>query len=207
MIRRILLHGGNTMIKWNSNLPPEASLNPHCFCYCRQPVDNTIIAYSVEYGSVVQMQRRGDDAKHEAVVEAVGNECNLALLRVDLLFPSPGNDRRLSPLSSSSTTYPLPLGRGRSAHISRGGGFPLHDQRCRVLRGDAGVRPGRHNGRRAFAGGRERRRSGLQFSTENGKPSPRGGEGAHRDRKSSDANRSWEGSKVRWQGPTYQKDQ
>ncbi len=31
-IQRILLHGGNTMIKWNSNLPPdEASSNPHCF--------------------------------------------------------------------------------------------------------------------------------------------------------------------------------
>jgi hypothetical protein len=36
------------MIKLNSNLPPdEASLNPHCFCYCRQPVENTIIAYIV----------------------------------------------------------------------------------------------------------------------------------------------------------------
>ena len=36
------------MIKQTSNLPPdEASSNPHCFCYCRQPVDNTIIAYIV----------------------------------------------------------------------------------------------------------------------------------------------------------------
>jgi S1-C subfamily serine protease len=44
-------------------------------------------AHSVEYGSVVQVQRRGEDEKHEAVVEAVGNECDLALLRVDSLFP------------------------------------------------------------------------------------------------------------------------
>lgn len=44
-------------------------------------------AHSVEYGSVVQVQRRGEDEKHEAVIEAVGNECDLALLRVDSLFP------------------------------------------------------------------------------------------------------------------------
>lgn len=48
-------------------------------------------AHSVEYGSVVQVQRRGDDEKHAAIVEAVGNECDLALLRVDSLF-SPHND-------------------------------------------------------------------------------------------------------------------
>jgi hypothetical protein len=37
-IQRILLHGGNTMIKWNSNLPPdEASSNPHCFCIADEP--------------------------------------------------------------------------------------------------------------------------------------------------------------------------
>lgn len=44
-------------------------------------------AHSVEYGSVVQVQMRGEDEKHEAVIEAVGNECDLALLRVDSLFP------------------------------------------------------------------------------------------------------------------------
>ena len=45
-------------------------------------------AHSVEYGSVVQVQRRGEDEKHAAIVEAVGNECDLALLRVDSLFSS-----------------------------------------------------------------------------------------------------------------------
>ncbi len=44
-------------------------------------------AHSVEYGSVVRVQRRGEDGKHAAVVEAVGNECDRALLRVDSLFP------------------------------------------------------------------------------------------------------------------------
>ncbi len=44
-------------------------------------------AHSVEYGSVVQVQGRGEDEKHAAVVEAVGNECDLALLRVDSMFP------------------------------------------------------------------------------------------------------------------------
>ncbi|KAL9181336.1 hypothetical protein ACHAXT_010141 [Thalassiosira profunda] len=43
-------------------------------------------AHSVEYGSVVQVQRRGEDEKHAAIVESVGNECDLALLRVDSLF-------------------------------------------------------------------------------------------------------------------------
>jgi S1-C subfamily serine protease len=49
-------------------------------------------AHSVEYGSVVQVQRRGEDKKHEGVIEAVGNECDLALLRVDSLFPPSSND-------------------------------------------------------------------------------------------------------------------
>jgi S1-C subfamily serine protease len=72
-------------------------------------------AHSVEYGSVVQIQRRGDDTKHEAVVEAVGNECDLALLRVDSLFP-PGDYRRdddddMGDGGATTTTYALPLGR------------------------------------------------------------------------------------------------
>jgi len=38
--------------KRNSNLSPdEASSNPHCFCYCRWAVDNTIIAYIVCCGN------------------------------------------------------------------------------------------------------------------------------------------------------------
>ena len=59
-------------------------------------------AHSVEYGSVVQVQRRGDDKKHTAFVEAVGNECDLALLRVPALFP-PQRSGEAPPLS-------LPLG-------------------------------------------------------------------------------------------------
>eukprot|EP00986_Skeletonema_menzelii_P015171 scaffold11190_cov156-Skeletonema_menzelii.AAC.1 len=55
-------------------------------------------AHSVEYGSVVQVQRRGDDEKHAAIVEAVGNECDLALLRVDSLF-SPQNDDQFQPFA------------------------------------------------------------------------------------------------------------
>jgi S1-C subfamily serine protease len=39
-------------------------------------------AHSVEYGSIVQVQRRGGSEKYEAVVEAVGQECDLALLTV-----------------------------------------------------------------------------------------------------------------------------
>jgi hypothetical protein len=45
---------GNHDQKRNSNLPPdEASSNPHCFCYCRRAVDNTIIAYLVCCGNFV----------------------------------------------------------------------------------------------------------------------------------------------------------
>ena len=61
-------------------------------------------AHSVEYGSVVQVQLRGDDEKHAAIVEAVGNECDLALLRVDSLFPTEGN------YANGDAPYALPLG-------------------------------------------------------------------------------------------------
>jgi len=57
-------------------------------------------AHSVEYGSVVQVQLRGDDEKHEAIIEAVGNECDLALLRCDTLFDSPSFAMPLGPLPS-----------------------------------------------------------------------------------------------------------
>jgi S1-C subfamily serine protease len=40
-------------------------------------------AHSVEYHSIVQVQRRGGSEKYEAIVEAVGQECDLALLKVD----------------------------------------------------------------------------------------------------------------------------
>lgn len=40
-------------------------------------------AHSVEHGSVIQVRRRGMDMKHEAIVEAVGQDCDLAVLRVE----------------------------------------------------------------------------------------------------------------------------
>merc|ERR1740124_460682 len=40
-------------------------------------------AHSVEYSTIVRVQRRGDQIKFDATVEAVNNECDLALLRVD----------------------------------------------------------------------------------------------------------------------------
>ena len=40
-------------------------------------------AHSVEYGSIIQVQKRGDENKYEAVVESIANECDLALLRVE----------------------------------------------------------------------------------------------------------------------------
>lgn len=68
-------------------------------------------AHSVEYGSVVQVQRRGDDEKHEAIVVAVGNECDLALLQVDSLFPpTTDDDDDARTGSARTTTYALPLG-------------------------------------------------------------------------------------------------
>ena len=39
-------------------------------------------AHAVEYGTIVQVRKRGGEAKYEVAVEAVGNECDLALLRV-----------------------------------------------------------------------------------------------------------------------------
>lgn len=63
-------------------------------------------AHSVEYGSVVQVQRRGEDEKHAAVVEAVGNECDLALLRVDSLFPSQNDNDE----NDQMNHFALPLG-------------------------------------------------------------------------------------------------
>ncbi len=81
-----------------------------------------ILSEIVEYGSVVQVQKRGEDEKHAAVVEAVGNECDLALLRVDSLFPPPIEENTpmegvMNKTSSQtkkgdyeSLTYALPLG-------------------------------------------------------------------------------------------------
>ena len=39
-------------------------------------------AHSVEYASLVQVQKRNDDRKFRAVVEVAANECDLAILRV-----------------------------------------------------------------------------------------------------------------------------
>ena len=39
-------------------------------------------AHSVEYGSIVQVQRRGEEQKYEAVVEVMANECDLAILHI-----------------------------------------------------------------------------------------------------------------------------
>jgi len=39
-------------------------------------------AHSVEYGSIIQIQKRGDDVKYEATIEAIANECDLAVLQV-----------------------------------------------------------------------------------------------------------------------------
>ncbi len=51
---RILLRGRNTMTKMNSNLPPWwGNSSPHCFCYCQQPVDNTL-AYIVVVANFFQ---------------------------------------------------------------------------------------------------------------------------------------------------------
>jgi len=40
-------------------------------------------AHSVDYGSMSLVQRRGAEKKYPAVVEAIGSECDLALLRVE----------------------------------------------------------------------------------------------------------------------------
>lgn len=40
-------------------------------------------AHSVEYGSIVQVQRRGGEHKYEAKVHVIANECDLALLDVE----------------------------------------------------------------------------------------------------------------------------
>ena len=67
-------------------------------------------AHSVEYGSVVQVQRRGEDEKHAATVEAVGNECDLALLRVDSLLPTQnGDDDDCDTSQFAMSLGPLPV--------------------------------------------------------------------------------------------------
>lgn len=39
-------------------------------------------AHSVEYATMVQVQRRGDPTKYQATLETIANECDLAILRV-----------------------------------------------------------------------------------------------------------------------------
>ena len=40
-------------------------------------------AHSVEYGSIVQVQRRGGEDKYQAKIQVIANECDLALLEVE----------------------------------------------------------------------------------------------------------------------------
>eukprot|EP00977_Amphora_coffeiformis_P025424 scaffold19753_cov231-Amphora_coffeaeformis.AAC.2 len=40
-------------------------------------------AHSVEYGTMIQVQRRGGERKYQATVEVIANECDLAILNVD----------------------------------------------------------------------------------------------------------------------------
>lgn len=40
-------------------------------------------AHSVDYGSIIQVQRRGQSEKYQARIEAQANECDLALLEVE----------------------------------------------------------------------------------------------------------------------------
>jgi len=40
-------------------------------------------AHSVDYGSIIQVQRRGQSEKYQAKIEAQANECDLALLEVE----------------------------------------------------------------------------------------------------------------------------
>ena len=40
-------------------------------------------AHSVEYGTMIQVQRRGGERKYQATIEMIANECDLALLHVD----------------------------------------------------------------------------------------------------------------------------
>ena len=40
-------------------------------------------AHSVEFASIIQVQRRGEEHKYEAQIEAFCNECDLAILRVN----------------------------------------------------------------------------------------------------------------------------
>jgi len=58
-------------------------------------------AHSVEYGSIIQVQLRGQEKKYEAVLEVLANECDLAILRVD-------DDRFWS--DNSDCLYPLEFG-------------------------------------------------------------------------------------------------
>jgi S1-C subfamily serine protease len=39
-------------------------------------------AHSVSYGSLIQVRKRGDDKKYEAYLENIGNECDLAVLKI-----------------------------------------------------------------------------------------------------------------------------
>jgi len=81
-------------------------------------------AHSVEYASVVQVQLRGDDEKYAATIEAVSNEADLAILRVDLfdevgfgLYPLPIG--RLPGLQESVEVIGYPAG-GDSLSITKG---------------------------------------------------------------------------------------
>ena len=81
-------------------------------------------AHSVEYASVVQVQLRGDDEKYVATVEAVSNEADLAILRVDsfdlgTLDLYPLSIGKLPSLQESVEVIGYPAG-GDSLSITKG---------------------------------------------------------------------------------------
>ena len=102
---------GNHDRKRNSNLPPdEASSNPHCFCYCRRAVDNTIIAYIVRCSNFLTLS-----GKYSCIVASsqrnhlgcAGRLCRFvaigrSLSVVVIGFVSNHDDDKLRPYNASS---------------------------------------------------------------------------------------------------------
>ena len=114
---------GNHDRKRNSNLPPnEASSNPHCFCYCRRAVDNTIIAYIVCCGNFFLSTLSGKYSRNVASSQRNHLVCAVRLCRFVAIdrsrlvavigFVSNQNDDKLRPSIASSLKSTIDRGLG-----------------------------------------------------------------------------------------------
>ena len=78
----IKIHASHTEPSWTMpwQKKHQSTSTSSGFCISEERIMTN--AHSVEYASLVQVQKRGQSQKYRAVVEAIANDCDLAILKV-----------------------------------------------------------------------------------------------------------------------------